>query len=80
VQVKEAFTVRAEEYKKKKPVAPKYKVEFFDNPPTLGEIHHNQVFKFIEHFEKFSQASNRVSFRIMANSCSSEAAVWHQPS
>lgn len=38
---------------------PKQQVEFFDNPKTYGEIHHNQIFKFVENFEKFSKSNNR---------------------
>jgi len=40
-QVKESFSVIGEDYKKKKLIAPKMQVHFFDDPPTLGEIHHN---------------------------------------
>ena len=36
-------------------------VEFFDNPPTIGDIHQNQIFKFVEHFQKYSKATNKVS-------------------
>ena len=35
------FTVKIEAYKKKKPIAPKQRVQFFDNPPTIGDVHHN---------------------------------------
>ena len=38
---------------------PKQQVEFFDNPRTYGEIHHNQIFKFVDNFEKFSKSNNR---------------------
>ena len=55
------FSVKAENYLKKKMVAPKIPVEFFDNPPTIGEIHHNQIFKFIDNYCKFSKATNKVS-------------------
>lgn len=50
-----------EDYKKKKALPPKLQVEFFDNPPTIGEIHHNQIFKFVENFKKFSTTNNKVS-------------------
>ena len=33
---------------------------FFDNPPTVGEIHHNQIFKFAENFKKFASTNNKV--------------------
>ena len=39
-------------------------VEFFDNPPTIGDIHWNQIFKFVEHFSKYSKATNKVSMLI----------------
>lgn len=39
-------------------------VEFFDNPPTIGDIHQNQIFKFVEHFSKYSKATNKVSLGI----------------
>ena len=39
----------------------KMPVEFFDNPPTIGDIHQNQIFKFIDNFPKFSKATNKVS-------------------
>lgn len=53
------FTVRAENYKKKKMVPPKQQVDFFDNPPTIGEIHHNQIFKFVDNYKKFAQTNNK---------------------
>ena len=58
------FTVRAENYKKKKMVPPKQQVDFFDNPPTIGEIHHNQIFKFVDNYKKFAQTNNKVSISI----------------
>jgi len=39
--VSQGFIIKGEDYKKKKPEGPKYRVMFFDNPPTRGEIHHN---------------------------------------
>lgn len=63
-QVKINFSVKAENYLKKKMVAPKVQVEFFDNPPTIGDIHHNQIFKFVENFAKFSKATNKVNIHI----------------
>lgn len=39
----------ADSYLKKK-MLPKMPVEFFDNPPTIGDIHQNQIFKFVENF------------------------------
>lgn len=38
-------------------------VDFFDDPPTIGEIHQNQIFKFVEHFQKYAKATNKVSAR-----------------
>ena len=52
--------MRGDAYKKKKPIAPKVQVQFFDNPPTIGEIHHNQVFKFEENYKKYAVTSNQV--------------------
>ena len=43
---------------------PKQQVEFFDNPRTYGEIHHNQIFKFVENFEKFSIIWNKAMKRL----------------
>ena len=59
------FSVTGEDYKKKKALPPKLQVEFFDNPPTIGEIHHNQIFKFVENFKKFATTNNKVS--VMTN-------------
>lgn len=55
------FSVTGEDYKKKKALPPKLQVEFYDNPPTIGEIHHNQIFKFVDNFKKFSATNNKVS-------------------
>lgn len=60
LQITTTFSVKGEEYKKKKPMPPKQKVMFFDNPPTVGEIHHNQIFKFAENFKKFASTNNKV--------------------
>jgi len=35
------------------------RVMFFDNPPTRGEIHHNQIFKFADNFGKFAMSGNK---------------------
>ena len=40
-------------------------VDFFDDPPTIGEIHQNQIFKFIQHFQKYAKATNKVSEEII---------------
>ena len=44
----------------KKKMLPKMQVDFFDDPPTIGEIHQNQIFKFVDHFKKFAKATNKV--------------------
>jgi hypothetical protein len=41
MQVTSDFKVRGDIYGKKKPCPAKQRVEFFDNPPTIGEIHLN---------------------------------------
>lgn len=48
-QIRRSFSVTAESYLKKK-MLPKMQVDFFDDPPTIGEIHQNQIFKFVDHF------------------------------
>jgi len=51
-KVLDDFQVKMDSYKKKKPLAPKFRVQFFDNPPTLGDVHHNQIYKFIGNYRK----------------------------
>lgn len=58
-KLKETFEVTGEDLKKKKLVAPKIRVMFFDNPPTVAEIHHNQIYKYIENFWSFSLSNNK---------------------
>ena len=53
--------MKEDAYKKKKPIGPKQQVEFFDNPPTYGEIHHNHIFKFMENYAKYAVTNNKVS-------------------
>ena len=60
------FESNAEVYKPKsyklKAMVP---VSFISNPPEVGEIAPNCVFKFVDNFKKFSKAKNRVSMAIL---------------
>jgi hypothetical protein len=48
-------------------MAPKQRVKFFDNPPTIGDVHHNQIFKFIDLYSKNGLTNSKVSPRFLSN-------------